>query len=322
MSSGPVARIVAMENVIVFTCYFGTSHFPKLPEAFITMDQTFLHKQKPEDDPTVLRGQRLDLEARCAEQELRKALHKEKEAAMREDKLTVVPFLKSNDVQRSRAEQQAKEERKRINELERQRCTLVHELTALRLRKARLDRSVQQHAVFAAYVKKVSQSVEQEPAQLMHSFGTLMHCANRLLQIMQHNLDCAQKARSEYALHHQQAADVILRGNNALGALQRDLDNVQSIRMNMEAQWSHILDTAAKKTLELGTIKMASLNLSQFVHNSKSGYPPVGQEDTVKQLEQVKTFITYSTDVLLAVKKTQEALKPRLPNEKEAKATV
>ena len=35
-----------------------------------------------------------DLEARCAEQELRKALHKEKEAAMREDKLTVVPFLK------------------------------------------------------------------------------------------------------------------------------------------------------------------------------------------------------------------------------------
>jgi hypothetical protein len=70
----------------------------------------------------------------------------------------------------------------------------------------------------------------------MHSFGTLMHCANRLLQIMQHNLDCAQKARSEYALHHQQAADVILRGNNALGALQRDLDNVQSIRMNMVGQ--------------------------------------------------------------------------------------
>ena len=53
-----------------------------------------------------------------------------------------------------------------------------------------------------------------------------------------------------------------------------------------EAQWSRLLDTAAKKTLELGTIKMATLNLHTFVDQTKRPLA-VRLEDTVKQLEQV-----------------------------------
>ncbi|XP_055787262.1 coiled-coil domain-containing protein 42-like [Salvelinus fontinalis] len=56
-----------------------------------------------------------------------------------------------------------------------------------------------------------------------------------------------------------------------------------------ESRWAHIQNTAAKKTLLLGTIKMATLNLYQCVckRAKDTGESPISPEDTVKQLEKV-----------------------------------
>lgn len=54
-----------------------------------------------------------------------------------------------------------------------------------------------------------------------------------------------------------------------------------------ESRWAHIQNTAAKKTLLLGTIKMATLNLFQIVSKQLKETTQVSLEDTHKQLDMV-----------------------------------
>ena len=51
--------------------------------------------------------------------------------------------------------------------------------------------------------------------------------------------------------------------NNQLAQLQTRLDKAQSNAVKWESKWTHIQNTAAKKTLLLGRIKIAIHNLYQ-----------------------------------------------------------
>ena len=59
----------------------------------------------------------------------------------------------------------------------------------------------------------------------------------------------------------------ILHYNNQLAQLQTRLDKAHSNAVKWESKWTHIQNTAAKKTLLLGRIKIATHNLYQ-VKNS------------------------------------------------------
>ncbi|KAM6175397.1 coiled-coil domain-containing protein 42 isoform 2-T2 [Erethizon dorsatum] len=73
-----------------------------------------------------------------------------------------------------------------------------------------------------------------------------------------------------------------------------------------ESRWAHIQNTAAKKTLLLGTIKMATLNLFQTVSKQLKEASQVSLEDTHKQLDMIQQFIQDLSDIWAEVKKKDQ----------------
>uniref|UniRef100_F6Z469 Coiled-coil domain containing 42 n=1 Tax=Callithrix jacchus TaxID=9483 RepID=F6Z469_CALJA len=73
-----------------------------------------------------------------------------------------------------------------------------------------------------------------------------------------------------------------------------------------ESRWAHIQNTAAKKTLLLGTIKMATLNLFQIVSKQLKEATEVALEDTHKQLDMIQQFIQDLSDIWVEVKKKEQ----------------
>uniref|UniRef100_A0A2K5HP28 DUF4200 domain-containing protein n=1 Tax=Colobus angolensis palliatus TaxID=336983 RepID=A0A2K5HP28_COLAP len=73
-----------------------------------------------------------------------------------------------------------------------------------------------------------------------------------------------------------------------------------------ESRWAHIQNTAAKKTLLLGAIKMATLNLFQIVSKQLKEVTEVALEDTHKQLDMIQQFIQDLSDIWAEVKKKEQ----------------
>ena len=61
--------------------------------------------------------------------------------------------------------------------------------------------------------------------------------------------------------------------NNQLAQLQTRLDKAQSNAVKWESKWTHIQNTAAKKTLLLGRIKIAIHNLYQVKLKKRVNVP-------------------------------------------------
>lgn len=68
-----------------------------------------------------------------------------------------------------------------------------------------------------------------------------------------------------------------------------------SLLSQQESRWVHIQNTAAKKTLLLGTIKMATLNLFMSACGKDREHNEVSPEDTLQQLSKVGQWSTTVT---------------------------
>ncbi|KAJ7374089.1 Coiled-coil domain-containing protein 42 [Desmophyllum pertusum] len=97
----------------------------------------------------------------------------------------------------------------------------------------------------------------------------------------------------------------ILNYNNQLAHLQTQLEKAQSVAVKWESQWTHIQNTAAKKTLLLGRIKMATHNLFMLVNRHLKQNTVI--ELTEKQLEKIQVFIQDLTQITNEIKRTETA---------------
>ncbi|XP_029521231.1 coiled-coil domain-containing protein 42-like, partial [Oncorhynchus nerka] len=128
----------------------------------------------------------------------------------------------------------------------------------------------------------------QEARQVMSRYDTLMLTREDLVPTTQQNQDSTEKARAQLNPFTEQSNDTLLH-YNTLAQLRSQLDKSHTEGIIWESRWAHIQNTAAKKTLLLCTIKMATINLYQSVckRAKDTGDLPVAPEDPPKQLEKV-----------------------------------
>jgi len=230
-----------------------------------------------------------------------------KEQQLKESLLKFDKFLKENDAKRARAIKKAADERdlckikdKEITKLEEQQIKLMNE-------RSKLQGKLAKHEIFSVFMQKVLDSSEEfsEVREIIDRYNTLVATHIDLLEREQLNQEASEQEKARLVRFTEEKNNQILHYNNQLAQLQTRLDKAQSNAVKWESKWTHIQNTAAKKTLLLGRIKIATHNLYQLVcKHSKGTVQPT--ENTIVQLERIQTFIQDLTQITNEIRR-QEA---------------
>merc|ERR1712142_970028 len=120
--------------------------------------------------------------------------------------------------------------------------------------------------------------------------------------------DASEQEKARLVRFTEEKNNQILHYNNQLAQLQTRLDKAQSNAVKWESKWTHIQNTAAKKTLLLGRIKIATHNLFQLVNKHlKQQAAAVPLENTALQLDKIQMFIQDLNQITQETKRKEAA---------------
>ncbi|XP_069134847.1 coiled-coil domain-containing protein 42 homolog isoform X1 [Argopecten irradians] len=214
-----------------------------------------------------------------------------KEYQLKESLLKFDHFLKDNDSKRARALKKAEDERDSKKQKDKEIDKLRDEKGSLLKEKEKLQSKLEKYTIFHKYMEKTLEAGEEfhEMRDIIARHDTLVATHGDLMDRENQNQAVIEQQRQNLMKYTEEKNNQILSFNNLLSGLQTRLDEAQSEAVFWESKWTHIKNTAAKKTLELGRIKMAAHNLYQLVkrHQKQSG----SEEDTAEQLHQIRMFI-------------------------------
>ncbi|XP_059937566.1 coiled-coil domain-containing protein 42 [Mesoplodon densirostris] len=216
-------------------------------------------------------------------------------------------FIRENDQKRIRALKKANKERELKSQCMRELAKAKQEMAALHLEHQRLSTKLQEYSIFNKYLEKVVENSEfEETHEVITRYKTLVSMHHDLMLVAQEGQEEVERAKARLARYKEEKQDEILQHNDELARLQVRFDRARSNVIIWESRWTHIQNTAAKKTLLLGTIKMATLNLFQIVSKQLREASFVSLEDTHKQLDTIQQFIQDLSDIWAEVKKKEQ----------------
>ncbi|KAM7416408.1 hypothetical protein PAMA_018462 [Pampus argenteus] len=202
---------------------------------------------------------------------------------------------KDDDKVAEKTEKEMKEVTEKEAEIER----LKEEYAELKERKQELLQQVQRHSVYRDFMERVLKLTKFENVQaLADHLENLLYIRDQLSE--KENKVQEQIVQQKKALltledqHHL----LLLRKKNKLSQLQTELEKARSEAEIWEKKWNDIQQTAAKKTLLLGQIKMATLNLYELTGGEIGGEEGVDMNDTETQLDKIKIFILDHKDIV------------------------
>ncbi|XP_006900566.1 PREDICTED: coiled-coil domain-containing protein 42A isoform X1 [Elephantulus edwardii] len=230
-----------------------------------------------------------------------------KEAQLKSHIQKFEQFIQENDQKRIRALKKANKERMLKRQRMRELTKAKQELGALRLEHQHLSSKLQGYSVFNKYLEQVVESSEfEEIHEVIARYKTLVSMHHDLMQSVQQGQEKIERAKARLVHYMEEKNDEILQHNNELAELQMRFDRARSDVIVWESRWAHIQNTAAKKTLLLGTIKIATLNLFQIVNKQLKDSTVVSLEDTHKQLDMIQQYIQDLSDIWAEVKKKKQ----------------
>jgi chromosome segregation ATPase len=237
-----------------------------------------------------------------------------KEQQLKESLLKFDKFLKENDMKRARAMKKTKDEQEGIRTKNTEIDRLKEELSRLQSYAEKQKRKLKKQAMFKEFLEKVlEQSPEfDEISEILARYKTLHATMEDLMEQDQVNQDAIDREKAGMVQVVEQRNNEILTYNNQLADLQGRLETAQAAAVKWESEWTRIQTTAAKKTLELGQIKMATHNLFVLVNKHlQRKIPPSEADQTLLQLDKIQTFIKDLTEITHEIQRNESA---QLPN--------
>lgn len=231
-----------------------------------------------------------------------------KEFQLKESLLKFDKFLKENDSKRARAIKKANDEKdlKRAKDKEIER--LREDTHVLVKDREHLNNKLLKHIIFQKYLDKVLETADEftEIREIIARFDTLTATHEDLMEREQENQEKVEEQKQALNKYTEEKNNDILGYNNQLAGLQTRLDRAQSEAVKWESRWTHIKNTAAKKTLLLGRVKMATHNLYQLISkHQRSRKDEVELEDTTEQLHTIQQFITDLSQITAEIKRSE-----------------
>ncbi|RMX56324.1 hypothetical protein pdam_00019253 [Pocillopora damicornis] len=225
-----------------------------------------------------------------------------KEYQLKESLLKFDKFLKENDSKRARALKKAAEERDMRRAKDREIARLKEETATLMKERDHIQYKLERNVIYQQYLEKVLESAEefQEIREVIARYDTLTATHQDLLERETKNQEKYEKEKGRLVKFTEEKNNEILNYNN-----QTQLERAQSVAVKWESQWTHIQNTAAKKTLLLGRIKMATHNLFMLVNRHLKQNTVI--EHTEKQLEKIQVFIQDLTQITNEIKRAETA---------------
>ncbi|XP_072792145.1 cilia- and flagella-associated protein 73 isoform X1 [Taeniopygia guttata] len=208
-------------------------------------------------------------------------------------------FLKAVAARRERALRRAGEERARAAAERAEAARLHRELERLRRHRERLARRLRSLRPFGDYLRDVLATMGQfqdVPAMLVH-FGVLAGVRAALAREAEAGQEQLAQGRAQLQRYRQESSTQLLGTRNELARLQARLEAARRDGLQWESRWTHIQNTAIQKTLLLGQIKLAVLNLFQQTTAQLRIPMDRAQEDTKAQLDMLLLCMRALADI-------------------------
>ncbi|XP_072736515.1 cilia- and flagella-associated protein 73 [Ciconia boyciana] len=212
-----------------------------------------------------------------------------REEQLRDVVLKFDAFLKASAARQERALRRAEEERARAAGQGAAAARLRQELTGLLQRRERLARRLRSLRGFGDYLQGVlarTGQFQDVPAMLAH-FGALAGARAALAQEAEAGQERLAQGWARLQRYEEEAGSELLRTNDELTQLRARLEAARHDVLQGESRWAHVQSTATQRTLLLGQIKLAVLNLFQLATARLKVPTDATLEDTEAQLDTV-----------------------------------
>ncbi|XP_053939646.1 coiled-coil domain-containing protein 42-like [Cuculus canorus] len=257
-----------------------------------------------------------------------------REAQLKAHVETSEETLKERAGMRIHTLKKARKEREKKMQMERELVRAEETLEALKNQHHKLSKKVQKFSIFKDYLEEVVKVSEFKDIQeLIEHNKTLMRMCKDQLRSQKVHKEMSEQAQVLLDQHMAEKEAEIQQHQNELKQLllcfdqaQRDVQQwvrkwgvgmgrsprpgcVKTSRWLIPKPWhdgktvlADIQDTATKKVLELGTIKLTILNLFRSLSAYRKAHLKVSQDDSLRQLDMIQHFIQDFADLCLEEK--------------------
>ncbi|XP_017686818.1 PREDICTED: coiled-coil domain-containing protein 42B [Lepidothrix coronata] len=243
-----------------------------------------------------LQSQREEFRQRMEHLAQRREQLAQREEELRDVALKFDAFLKAVAARR---EKRAGEERAWAVAQGAEAARLHRELEGLLQHRERLARRLRSLRRFGDYLRDALASMGQfqdVPDMLAH-FGVLAEARAALAQEAEAGQERLAQGRAQLQRYQEEMSTELLSTNNELAQLRTRLEAARQDVLQWESCWARVQSTATQKTLLLGQIKLAVLNLFQLSTAWLRIPMDVALEDTEAQLDMLLLCLRDLTDI-------------------------